>query len=165
MSKQQEWVWGIHAVSELLRQRAPQVIKLIILAGRSDERINALRALALEAGLPVEDADRRQLDRLAEGNHQGAAALCDVAYGVKSEKQLVAALDSLAAEPQAKAPLILVLDGITDPHNFGACLRTADAAGVDAVIVPKDKSAPLNSTVRKVACGAAEVIPVYPVTN
>jgi len=102
MSKQQEWVWGIHAVSELLRQRAPQVIKLIILAGRSDERINALRALALEAGLPVEDADRRQLDRLAEGNHQGAAALCDVAYGVKSEKQLVAALDSLAAESQVK---------------------------------------------------------------
>jgi 23S rRNA (guanosine2251-2'-O)-methyltransferase len=64
-----------------------------------------------------------------------------------------------------RAPLILVLDGITDPHNFGACLRSADAAGVDAVIVPKDKSAPLNATVRKVACGAAETVPVYAVTN
>ena len=165
MSKQQEWVWGIHAVGELLKQRAPQVIKLVLLAGRTDERINELRALALEAGLTVEDADRRQLDRLAEGNHQGAAALCDVGYGVKSEKQLVAALDSLAGESPVNPPLILVLDGITDPHNFGACLRTADAAGVDAVIVPKDKSAPLNPTVRKVACGAAEVVPVYVVTN
>ena len=67
MSKQQEWVWGIHAVGELLKQRAPQVIKLVLLAGRTDERINELRALALEAGLTVEDADRRQLDRLAEG--------------------------------------------------------------------------------------------------
>ena len=163
MSKQQEWVWGIHAVGELLKQRAPQVIKLLLLAGRTDERINELRALALEAGLSVEDGERRQLDRLAEGNHQGVAALCDVGYGVKSEKQLAAALESLGAE--SKAPLILVLDGITDPHNLGACLRTADAAGVDAVIMPKDKSAPLNSTVRKVACGAAELVPVYAVTN
>ena len=161
MSKQQEWVWGIHAVGELLRQRAPQVLKLVVLAGRSDERVNELRALALAAGLNVEEADRKQLDRLAEGNHQGALALCDVNYGVRSEKQLVAALDELSE----RAPLILVLDGITDPHNFGACLRSADAAGVDAVIVPKDKSAPLNATVRKVACGAAETVPVYAVTN
>jgi 23S rRNA (guanosine2251-2'-O)-methyltransferase len=161
MSKQQEWVWGIHAVGELLRQRAPQVLKLVVLAGRSDERVNELRALALAAGLSVEEADRKQLDRLAEGNHQGALALCDVNYGVRSEKQLVAALDELSE----RAPLILVLDGITDPHNFGACLRSADAAGVDAVIVPKDKSAPLNATVRKVACGAAETVPVYAVTN
>ena len=161
MSKQQEWVWGIHAVGELLRQRAPQVLKLVLLAGRSDERINELQALAREAGLTVEEADRRQLDRLAEGNHQGALALCDVNFGVRSEKQLTAALDALGD----RAPLILVLDGITDPHNFGACLRSADAAGVDAVIVPKDKSAPLNATVRKVACGAAETVPVYAVTN
>lgn len=161
MSKQQEWVWGIHAVGELLRQRAPQVLKLVLLAGRSDERINELQALAREAGLDVEEADRRQLDRLAEGNHQGALALCDVNFGVRSEKQLTAALDALGD----RAPLILVLDGITDPHNFGACLRSADAAGVDAVIVPKDKSAPLNATVRKVACGAAETVPVYAVTN
>jgi 23S rRNA (guanosine2251-2'-O)-methyltransferase len=161
MGKQQEWVWGIHAVGELLRQRAPQVLKLVLLAGRSDERINELQALAREAGLTVEEADRRQLDRLAEGNHQGALALCDVNFGVRSEKQLTAALDALGD----RAPLILVLDGITDPHNFGACLRSADAAGVDAVIVPKDKSAPLNATVRKVACGAAETVPVYAVTN
>lgn len=161
MSKQQEWVWGIHAVGELLRQRAPQVLKLVVLAGRADERLNELRALALAAGLSVEEADRKQLDRLAEGNHQGALALCDVNYGVRSEKQLAAALDELSE----RAPLILVLDGITDPHNFGACLRSADAAGVDAVIVPKDKSAPLNATVRKVACGAAETVPVYAVTN
>ena len=161
MSKQQEWVWGIHAVGELLRQRAPQVLKLVVLAGRSDERVNELRALALAAGLSVEEADRKQLDRLAEGNHQGALALCDVNCGVRSEKQLAAALDELSE----RVPLILVLDGITDPHNFGACLRSADAAGVDAVIVPKDKSAPLNATVRKVACGAAETVPVYAVTN
>lgn len=167
MSKQQEWVWGIHAVSELLKQRAPQVLKLVLLAGRSDERINACRAMALEAGISVDEGDRRQLDRLAEGNHQGALALCDLTFGVLSEKQLVTALDALdAADPsEEKPPLVLVLDGITDPHNFGACLRSADAAGVDAVIVPKDKSAPLNATVRKVACGAAETVPVYAVTN
>lgn len=161
MSKQQEWVWGIHAVGELMRQRAPQVLKLVLLAGRSDERINELRALANAAGLAIEEADRRQLDRLAEGNHQGALALCDVGYGVRSEKQLEGDLERIA--PQA--PFILVLDGITDPHNFGACLRSADAAGVHAVIVPKDKSAPLNATVRKVACGAAETVPIYAVTN
>ncbi len=161
MSKQQEWVWGIHAVGELLRQRAPQVLKLVLLAGRSDERINELRALAHEAGLVIEEAERRQLDRLADGNHQGAAALCDAAYGVRSEKQLLSDLENLGES----APFILVLDGITDPHNFGACLRSADAAGVNAVIVPKDKSAPLNATVRKVACGAAETVPVYAVTN
>lgn len=161
MSKQQEWVWGIHAVGELLRQRAPQVIKLVLLAGRSDERINELRGLAQGAGLAIEEADRRQLDRLADGNHQGAAALCDTAYGVRSERQLLMDLENLGET----APFILVLDGITDPHNFGACLRSADAAGVNAVIVPKDKSAPLNATVRKVACGAAETVPVYAVTN
>ncbi|MCY1219179.1 23S rRNA (guanosine-2'-O-)-methyltransferase RlmB [compost metagenome] len=103
--------------------------------------------------------DRHELDEWAEGVHQGVVA--EVSPSQVWGENL---LDELL-ERTPGAPLLLALDGVTDPHNLGACLRTADAAGVLAVIVPKDKSATLNATVRKVACGAAEVMPLVAVTN
>jgi 23S rRNA (guanosine2251-2'-O)-methyltransferase len=109
--------------------------------------------------VPVGQKDRRELDEWAEGVHQGVVAEVSPSQ-VWGEAMLEELLDR-----REGPPLLLVLDGVTDPHNLGACLRTADAAGALAVIVPKDKSATLNATVRKVACGAAEVIPLVAVTN
>ncbi len=107
--------------------------------------------------MPVGQAERREMDAWVEGVHQGVVA--DVS---PSQVWGEAMLDELLDRTEG-APLILVLDGVTDPHNLGACLRTADAAGALAVVVPKDKSATLTPAVRKVACGAAEVIPLVAV--
>src|SRR5690606_21460394 len=106
---------------------------------------------------PVE---RRELDDAAPGQHQGIVALCRPLKLEKSE----AFLDQLLQKLD-HPPFLLVLDGVTDPHNLGACLRSAEAAGVDAVIVPRDKSALMGPVVRKVACGAAEIVPFVVVTN
>lgn len=112
------------------------------------------------AGLEVVQADRNTLDRLSGGsNHQGVIALTQ-APSVLNEPQL----DDLLAALRAP-PLLLILDGVTDPHNLGACLRTADAAGVDAVITPRDRSVGLTPVVCKVASGAAETVPLVQVTN
>jgi 23S rRNA (guanosine2251-2'-O)-methyltransferase len=163
-----EYVYGIHAVDGLLRSNPRSVQRLWIQQGRQDKRINALLELAQNQGVPVARQSRKELEALVDGRHQGVVAeVLPEPQGVQSQggnqwtqKRLLSHLDAL----QAPA-LLLVLDGVTDPHNLGACLRSADAAGVDAVIVPKDKSADLTPTVRKVACGAAEVVPFVRVTN
>jgi 23S rRNA (guanosine2251-2'-O)-methyltransferase len=168
MTTAPEYVYGIHAVDGLLRSKPRSVQRLWIQQGRQDKRINALLELAQNKGVPVARQSRKELDALVDGRHQGVVAeVLPEPQGVQSQggnqwtqKQLLSHLDAL----QAPA-LLLVLDGVTDPHNLGACLRSADAAGVDAVIVPKDKSADLTPTVRKVACGAAEVVPFVRVTN
>jgi 23S rRNA (guanosine2251-2'-O)-methyltransferase len=154
-----EKIYGVHAVEALLRHHPKRVKQLWLAEGRQDPRVQALVELAREARVSVGARDRRELDEWAEGVHQGVVA--DVSPSqVWGENMLDELLD------RAEGPaLLLVLDGVTDPHNLGACLRTADAAGAHAVIVPKDKSATLNATVRKVACGAAEVIPLVAVTN
>ena len=110
-------------------------------------------------GVAVQQVNRQTLDNKSQGEvHQGIIAR------VVPQKELNEHdLDAILANKSA--PFLLILDGVTDPHNLGACLRTADAAGVDAVIVPKDKSAQLTSTARKVACGAAETVPLIRVTN
>ena len=163
MSK--EWIYGLHAVSELLRQHPEDVLELQLLQGRDDKRVNEVKSLASAAGVQWQELERRDLDRrlrnLPSGAvHQGVIALVRLGGQILDEKALDALLDSLG-----RPALLLVLDEVTDPHNLGACLRTADAAGVDAVIVPKDRSAPLNMTARKVACGAAETVPFVAVTN
>ncbi len=154
-----EKIYGVHAVEALLRHHPKRVKQLWLAEGRQDPRVQALADLAREARVSVGTRDRRELDEWAEGVHQGVVA--DVSPSqVWGENMLDELLD------RAEGPaLLLVLDGVTDPHNLGACLRTADAAGAHAVIVPRDKSATLNATVRKVACGAAEVIPLVAVTN
>lgn len=152
------WVGGIHAVQQILRRGRP-VSQLRVLPGRRDARLQALLAEAAAAGVPIVDTTRAELDRLPGGAHQGVAALCQP-RGSEDESFLMRLLADLDHDP-----LLLVLDEVTDPHNLGACLRNADAAGVDAVIVPRDNSAPLTPVVRKVASGAAESVPLVVVTN
>ena len=156
---QLEKVYGVHAVEALLRHHPKRVKQLWLAESRQDPRIKTLLDLAGQNRVPVGQKDRRELDEWAEGVHQGVVAEVSPSQ-VWGEAMLEELLDR-----REGPPLLLVLDGVTDPHNLGACLRTADAAGALAVIVPKDKSATLNATVRKVACGAAEVIPLVAVTN
>lgn len=152
-------VFGHHAVTSLLKHRSGQVFSLWVQEGRKDAAIQALLEIAGQQGLAVESKTRDELDQQTSGVHQGILAWAQPRQaGNESE------LENLLAATQ-KPPLLLVLDGVTDPHNLGACLRSAEAAGVDAVIVPRDKSAGLNATVRKVACGAAETLPLIQVTN
>jgi 23S rRNA (guanosine2251-2'-O)-methyltransferase len=153
-------VYGIHAVDSLLRRNPQQVKCLWMQSGREDKRMASLLALAENQGVKIERETRKALDARVNGRHQGVIAETMGASRHWDEAALFALLEELPAPA-----LLLVLDGVTDPHNLGACLRSADAAGVDAVIVPKDKSADLNATVRKVACGAAEVMPFVRVTN
>lgn len=163
-----QYVYGIHAVDSLLRQHPKSVQRLIVQAGRGDKRIAGLLALARNQGIAVARESRASLDQLVDGRHQGAIAQLhgDAAKEAGTPSNLWQEADLLQAVENKGGPaLILVLDGVTDPHNLGACLRSADAAGVDAVVVPKDHSADITPVVRKVACGAAEVVPVVRVTN
>ncbi|WP_116808585.1 23S rRNA (guanosine(2251)-2'-O)-methyltransferase RlmB [Steroidobacter cummioxidans] len=153
-------IFGLHAVRTLLQQRPERAAVLILQKGRDDARIAELMKLAQAKGIKTELRDSKELDRLAgDERHQGAC-LQIRSVGVLGEGALDDVLDSVATPP-----LLLVLDGVQDPHNLGACLRTADAAGVTAVIVPKDRAAGLSATVRKVASGAAETVPLIQVTN
>lgn len=154
-----ESVYGIHAVTTLLQRSPEQVVEIWVQKGRQDARMQALLDLAEAHGLSVMEADKGLMNQKAEGNHQGIIALRKAMPG-RSEKHLPDLLDGIDGNA-----FVLILDGVTDPHNLGAVLRTADAAGVHIVIAPKDRSAPLNSTVSKVACGAAEAVPYIQVTN
>ncbi|MEH6558331.1 MAG: 23S rRNA (guanosine(2251)-2'-O)-methyltransferase RlmB [Oceanicoccus sp.] len=156
---EEHWVFGIHAVEALLQRQSNRVEELWLQQGRNDKRINELQLHAQQVGVKCKTVPREELDKQVEGRHQGVVALTKPAQTLRDRdlKEMLESLDH--------APLLLILDGVTDPHNLGACLRTADAAGVDAVIAPKDNSAPLNATVRKVACGAAEMVPYIQVTN
>ena len=160
MASNQDWIIGFHAVTELLKQQSADVVQLVVQAGRDDERLRSLKSLARQSNIDLEELAKREMDKRFPGVHQGVAALYRNPIKTKSENELDALLDSLHRDP-----LLLVLDGLTDPHNLGACLRSADAAGVDAVIIPKDKSATLNATVHKVASGAAETVNRFTVTN
>jgi 23S rRNA (guanosine2251-2'-O)-methyltransferase len=163
-----QYIYGIHAVDSLLRRNPRSVQRLWVQAGRQDKRIAALLELAGNQGVPVTREPKKSLDEKVEGRHQGvvAEAQDDPAQGEGSPSNIWQEKQLLEAVSGSDHPvLILVLDGVTDPHNLGACLRSADAAGVDAVVVPRDKSADLNATVRKVACGAAEAVPFVRVTN
>jgi len=154
--------YGIHPVRVLLERSSQRVRQVWLSASRdAAARLQELRALALQAQVTVVDADDAQLDKLADGErHQGVIVEL-VPRADDPETQLEEALESLGAAP----PLLLVLDGVTDPHNLGACLRSADAAGVAAVIVPRDRAAGLTPVVRKVAAGAAETVPLVQVVN
>ncbi len=158
MSKN-EIIYGMHAVDALLERQPERVIEIFALKGRDDERLNDILEKAREWGVSVQLMQRKALDdKSDDGQHQGIVAR------IKATKQLTENdLDNCLAG--VDAPFILILDGVTDPHNLGACLRSADAAGVHAVVVPKDNSAGLTPVVRKVACGAAESVPLIQVTN
>lgn len=154
-----EIIYGIYAIKALLEHAPQRLLEVFILNGYGDGRLQPLIAELEMAGLAVQIASRQWLDEKVKGGiHQGIIAR------VRQEKKpqendLTALLESV------DTIFLLVLDGVTDPHNLGACLRSADAAGVDAVIVPRDRSAQLNATVKKVACGASENVPLIRVTN
>ncbi|PWC15820.1 23S rRNA (guanosine(2251)-2'-O)-methyltransferase RlmB [Brenneria roseae subsp. americana] len=154
-----EIIYGIHAVKALLARDPQRFLEVFILKGRDDRRLQPVIAELEAQGMVIQLANRQWLDSQAEGAvHQGIVA--KVKEGRKyQENDLPALLENL------DTPFLLVLDGVTDPHNLGACLRNADAAGVHAVIVPRDRSAQMNATVKKVACGAAENVPLISVTN
>ncbi|WP_061799887.1 MULTISPECIES: 23S rRNA (guanosine(2251)-2'-O)-methyltransferase RlmB [Serratia] len=154
-----EIIYGIHAVKALLERDPQRFLEVFILKGRDDRRLQPLIAELEATGIVIQVANRQWLDEKVEGAvHQGIIAR--VREGRQyQENDLPTLLESV------DTPFLLVLDGVTDPHNLGACLRSADAAGVHAVIVPRDRSAQLNATAKKVACGAAENVPLIRVTN
>lgn len=152
-------VYGLHAISAVIERAPERLLELWVAETRDDARIRSLCERAAAAGVRVQAAGREALARLAgEVAHQGAVAAVRP-LKAWDEHDLSAAL---AEMPE---PLLLVLDGVTDPHNLGACLRTADAAGAQALIIPKDRAAAVDGVARKVAAGAAEFVRVATVTN
>lgn len=154
----QRLIYGFHAINARLWQNAQSIVELYVAENKHDARTREVLEKAAEEKVRVHFVDTERLNAIAKGaRHQGVVGFIDAS---KNHLHLEDVLDHLR-EPA----FLLVLDGITDPHNLGACLRTADAMGVHAVIAPKDKSAGLNATVSKVACGAAETVPYITVTN
>lgn len=158
-----EMIYGIHAVKALLEKEPHRLLEIFLQKDRHDRRLRSLISAIEAEGLQVQMAKRQWLDNQVNHEvHQGIVA--KIRQGRQyQENDLLQLVEKLLADK--KDPLLLILDGVTDPHNLGACLRSADAAGVHAVIVPKDHSAPLNATVKKVASGAAETVPLIVVTN
>lgn len=154
-----EYIFGWHAVEAVLKREPERLQRLWIQTGRQDRRVKTVTSALDDMGVPWQLVHRRELDERVAGVHQGV-----VAQVGKSKEWDEADLLAMLAGAD-KPPFLLVLDGVTDPHNLGACMRTADAVGVQAVIVPKDKSASLTPVARKVACGAAETVPLVRVTN
>ena len=151
-------LFGFHAVTVRLKTAPQSIIDIHVDASRRDQRMRQFVARAQEAGARLIDSDDERLQRLCGTHrHQGVVARVQTVAQARSLDDL---LDTLN-EP----PLLLVLDGVTDPHNLGACLRVADGAGAHAVIAPKDHAVGLNATVAKVASGAAETMPYFMVTN
>lgn len=154
-----EIIFGIHSVQSLLERHPQRIQEAFILQGRDDRRLKPLITALEQQGVKIQIGSRHALDKMVDGAvHQGIVAKVKPGRQYQ-EGDLPALLQDL------ENPLLLVLDGVTDPHNLGACLRSADAAGVNAVIVPKDRAAPLNATAKKVACGAVETVALIRVTN
>lgn len=158
-ANQEQYVFGIHAVTAIIDRHPRRVTQLYLADSRSSQRVSDLLELAQRHQIQVTQCQKQALDEKVEGNHQGVVASC-LPLTARGEQELEGFIEAIEG-----VPLLLILDGITDPHNLGACLRSAEAAGVHAVIVPKDKSADLSPVARKVACGAAELIPFFRVTN
>lgn len=152
-------IYGFHAIIAKLRQAPGEIREILLDAQRQDARARDLIQHVELQGVRLHLVDGKRLDDLAGGGrHQGAVARLD---GARKALHLDDVLDTLEGE----APFLLVLDGVTDPRNLGACLRVADAAGVHAVVAPKDRAAGLNDVAVKTACGAAESVPYVTVTN
>jgi 23S rRNA (guanosine2251-2'-O)-methyltransferase len=151
-------LFGFHAVTARLRAHAGSMQALYVAGARHDARMRDLVARATTAGVAVHTADDARLAQLVgHHQHQGVIAIVDAALPHVT-------LDDVLEHP-AEPPLIVVLDGVTDPHNLGACMRSADAFGAQAVVVPKDRAVGINATVAKAASGAADTVPLIAVTN
>jgi 23S rRNA (guanosine2251-2'-O)-methyltransferase len=154
------FVYGLHAVNAVLERAPERMLELWMAQPRDDARAREVKERAESAGVRIQTVGGDGLAKLVgDVAHQGVVAAVRP-LKAWDEHDLIQALGQLAEEP-----LLLILDGVTDPHNLGACLRTADAVGVHAVVLPKDRSAAVDGVVRKVAAGAAEFVPVATVTN
>ncbi len=162
-------LFGFHAVGVRLKTAPKSIVEIYYEPTRRDARMRQFLDKVGESGVRLIEADGLRLSKLAGSHgHQGVAARVQEIKQVHSLDELLENLEASNADlPLAKRvqPLILVLDGVTDPHNLGACLRVADGAGAHAVIAPKDHAAGINATVAKVASGAAETVPYFMVTN
>lgn len=159
MSKS-NYIYGLHSITALLQKMPERIKQIFAQGGRQDARLQEVLTLARTANIHIQITSRDALDKLAEnGVHQGVVAHVASTHNY-TEAELPQLLDTLL-EP----PFLLVLDGVQDPYNLGACLRSANAAGVNAVIVPKDKAASLTPVVYKAASGAADITPLISVTN
>jgi len=158
MTKQsRDIIYGIHAVEAAIRNQPENVLQVFVQQGRNDGRIKTLLNIAKNSGISVQDISGDKLkEKCPKARHQGVVA--EIRHSQSSELSL----DDLLHKEQL---LLLVLDEVQDPHNIGACLRTADAAGVDAVIVSKNRSPALTPVIRNVASGAAETVPYIMVSN
>lgn len=154
-----EWVHGFHSAESRLLRAPETILEAYLDESRRDARMQKLRDMLQQYGVSFQLLTKRDLSKIVDGNHQGVILKTRLT-AQKNEK----ALSDLLAKIE-HPPFLLILDQITDPHNLGACLRTADGAGIDAVILPKDGACPINETVRRVASGAAEGDNVFYVTN
>lgn len=149
---------GFHAVNARIKHAPDSIKEIYFDSGRRDARMQSLLDKAKECNIKIYGVDIHRLDSLSKGTkHQGVVAIA-------TTQQLAVNVGDVL-DVITEPAFLLILDGVTDPHNLGACLRTADAVGVHAVIAPKDKSVGLNATVQRVACGAAETVPYIMVTN
>jgi 23S rRNA (guanosine2251-2'-O)-methyltransferase len=158
-----EFIFGFHAVAAILEKSPERILQIYSQEGRQDKRLQAIIELAKNQAIPLQTVAKIKLDKWTEdAQHQGivAEAKC---LTHKSEKNLFSLLADLA--DREKPPFLLLLDEVQDPHNLGACLRSANAAGVDAVVLTQDRSVGITPIVRKISAGAAEVTPVFTVTN
>lgn len=164
-NKAVEHIGGLHSVKAALKSSASEIEKLLIQKGRRDTRLRDLRQLAERHAIPTEEVNRSLLNELAPDlQHQGIVAVLRASStGVRDD--LPGFIDEALAQERRRALLILLLDEVQDPHNLGACLRSADAAAVDAVVIPANNSVGLTPVARKVASGAAESVPLFQVTN
>jgi 23S rRNA (guanosine2251-2'-O)-methyltransferase len=159
MSKQV--LFGFHAVTVRVKTAPQSVHEVHVDSSRRDARMRGFAERVREAGIKLIDSDDERLTKLAGGTrHQGVVARVEVLAKLHSIDEVLEQVEAVGV-----APLVLVLDGVTDPHNLGACLRVADGAGAHAVLAPKDHAVGLNATVSKVASGAAETMPYLMVTN
>jgi len=162
MAKQSVWVMGNHAVTAVLSTSPQRAIALWVVINPKNSKQSDLLDQAQRIGLAIHPVDKRQLAKRCGSEQHQSIALEATPRQDGNERDLEAFIEKLSAQ---KSPLLLILDQVQDPHNFGACLRTADAAGADAVIVAKDNASPMTPVVQKVASGAAETMPIFRVTN
>ena len=154
----QRVLFGFHAITVRMKTAPKSVIELHVEANRRDARMRSFVDRARDGGIKIVETDGERLDKMAgTSRHQGVVARVEVVAMPHSLDEVIEAVEG--------PPLLLVLDGVTDPHNLGACLRVADGAGAHAVVAPKDHAVGVNATVAKVASGAAETVPYIMVTN
>jgi 23S rRNA (guanosine2251-2'-O)-methyltransferase len=151
-------LFGFHAITVRMKTAPKSVIELHVEANRRDARMRSFADRAREAGIKIVETDGERLDKMAgTSRHQGVVARVEHVAMPHSLDEVVESIEG--------PPLLLILDGVTDPHNLGACLRVADGAGAHAIVAPKDHAVGVNATVAKVASGAAETVPYIMVTN